>query len=173
MYSPRIDRAFFRMVFTLVLPIAVQQLINACITSADIMMLGRVSESAIAGVSLAGQVSFLLNLILIGISSGASILCSQYWGKKDLRSIEELMGFSLCAGLFFFRNLYGYCILRSLVSHGPFHFRSGNCRSGSTISADRMLFLSLKLWYFYLFKYHEKHGACENIFYYLPVFAPD
>ena len=89
------------MVFTLVLPIAVQQLINACITSADIMMLGRVSESAIAGVSLAGQVSFLLNLILIGISSGASILCSQYWGKKDLRSIEELMGFSLCAGLFF------------------------------------------------------------------------
>ena len=100
MYSPRIDRAFYRMVFTLVLPIAVQQLINACITSADIMMLGRVSESAIAGVSLAGQISFLLNLILIGISSGASILCSQYWGKKDLRSIEELMGFSLCAGLF-------------------------------------------------------------------------
>ena len=100
MYSPRIDRAFLRMIFTLVLPIAVQQLINACITSTDIMMLGRVSESAIAGVSLAGQVSFLLNLILIGISSGASILCSQYWGKKDLRSIEELMGFSLCAGLF-------------------------------------------------------------------------
>ena len=57
-------------------------------------MLGRVSETALSGVSLANQVYFILSLLYFGLTSGACVLTAQYWGKKDTRTIEKVMGMS-------------------------------------------------------------------------------
>ena len=38
---------------------------------------------------------FLLNLLLFGITSGASIFGAQYWGQRDLPNIRRVLGLSL------------------------------------------------------------------------------
>ena len=84
----------------LVLPIALQNLINVGVTSADVIMLGRVGENALSGVSLANQVYFILSLIYFGLTSGAAVLTAQYWGKQDVRTIEKVLGISLRVGIY-------------------------------------------------------------------------
>ena len=99
------DRRFYKDVFRLVMPMAVQNLINVGVTSTDVIMLGRVGETALSGVSLANQVYFILSLLFFGLTSGACVLTAQYWGKKDTRTIEKVMGMSfrisIAAGIVF------------------------------------------------------------------------
>ena len=78
----------------LVMPMAIQNLINVGVTSTDVIMLGKVGETALSGVSLANQVYFILSLLFFGLTSGACVLTAQYWGKKDTRTIEKVMGMS-------------------------------------------------------------------------------
>ena len=42
-------RKFYRQVFALVIPMALQNLINVGVTAADVLMLGRVSEKVLSG----------------------------------------------------------------------------------------------------------------------------
>lgn len=89
------QKFFYRKVFALVFPMALQNLINVGVTTADVVMLGRVNETVLSAASLAGQVQFILSLLFFGLSSGATVLASQYWGKQDLRTIEKIMGITL------------------------------------------------------------------------------
>ncbi len=97
---------FHRALIALVIPIAVQNLISAAVVSADVLMLGLVSQTAMSAVSLAGQVSFVLTLFYMGLATGAGVLTAQYWGKKDVRTIQKVfniaMMFSFCISLVFF-----------------------------------------------------------------------
>ncbi|MFR7552620.1 MAG: MATE family efflux transporter, partial [Acutalibacteraceae bacterium] len=77
-------KQFYRSFFAIVVPIAVQQLITAAVGVADTLMLGYVSQTALAASSLAGQIQFLLNMIYGGLAAGITILAAQYWGKGDL-----------------------------------------------------------------------------------------
>lgn len=99
------NKSFYKMVFALVMPMAIQNLINTAITSADVMMLGKVGETVLSASSLAGQVQFILTLIFFGITSGAAVLTAQYWGKRDTQTIERIMGiamrFALIIGIIF------------------------------------------------------------------------
>jgi Na+-driven multidrug efflux pump len=95
-----IDRKqFYRSVFALVIPIALQNLINVGVTAADVLMLGKVGEKVLSGASLAGQVQFIMTLLFAGITSGATVLTAQYWGKKDTRTIEKILGIGLGIGM--------------------------------------------------------------------------
>lgn len=86
---------FYKTVFALVIPIALQNLINVGVTSADVIMLGRVNEIVLSAASLGGQVQFVMTLFFFGLTSGAAVLTAQYWGKKDTLSIEKVLGISL------------------------------------------------------------------------------
>ncbi|MGI6010211.1 MAG: MATE family efflux transporter [Ruminococcus sp.] len=88
-------KRFYKMVFALVLPMALQNLINVGVSAADVIMLGMVGETALSAGSLANQVSFILNLLMFGMSSGAAVLTAQYWGKKDTGAIEKVLGISM------------------------------------------------------------------------------
>ena len=94
------DKAlFYRNVFALVLPMALQNLINVGMSSADVIMLGKVGEIALSSSSLAGQIYFIMSLILFGLTSGAAVITAQYWGKKDIETIEKVLGISMRIGL--------------------------------------------------------------------------
>lgn len=98
-------KEFYKLVFVLVLPMALQNLINVGVSSADVIMLGKVGETSLSAASLAGQVQFILTLIFFGLTSGAAVLTAQYWGKKDIRAIEKVMAitmrFALLAAVIF------------------------------------------------------------------------
>ncbi len=95
------SKTFYKMLAALVLPMALQNLINVAVTSADVIMLGAVSETVLSAGSLASQVQFILSLFIFGITSGASVLCAQYWGKNDRATIEKVLGISLRFALLF------------------------------------------------------------------------
>lgn len=98
-------RHFYKLVLSLVIPMALQNLINVGVSTADVVMLGKVGETSLSASSLAGQVQFIMSLIFFGITSGACILTAQYWGRKDIRTIEKIlaiaMRFALLAAILF------------------------------------------------------------------------
>ena len=72
---------FYKDMFRLALPIVIQNLITTAVSSADVIMLGWVSQTALSAGSLASQIMFILNLGYSGIASGVIMLAAQYWGK--------------------------------------------------------------------------------------------
>ena len=86
---------FYRQITKLVLPIVVQNLLSAAVSSADVVMLNYVGQSSISAVSLAAQYSSILFMIYYGLGTGATILCAQYYGKGDLRAIRAVEGIGL------------------------------------------------------------------------------
>lgn len=89
------SRVFYKSVLALVLPMAVQNLINVGISSLDVIMLGKVGETVLSASSLANQIQFIMTMIFFGVTSGACVLTAQYWGKGDRRTIEKVMGIAL------------------------------------------------------------------------------
>jgi len=88
-------KAFLRNTATLVIPMALQNLINTAVNAADVMMLGKAGKIALSAASLGGQVYFILSLIFFGLTSGASVLTAQYWGKRDLNTIEKILAMTM------------------------------------------------------------------------------
>ena len=86
---------FYKNVFALVVPMALQNLINVGVTAADVVMLGKVSEKVLSGASLAGQIQYIMVLFLFGLTSGATVLTAQYWGKGDKTTIEKILALGI------------------------------------------------------------------------------
>lgn len=93
-------KKFYRTVIALLIPMALQNLINVGVTAADVIMLGAVGETALSGASLAGQVQYIMTLFLFGLTSGATVLTAQYWGRGDRESIEKILGMAVKAAVF-------------------------------------------------------------------------
>ena len=72
--------AAYRNILRLALPIVIQNLFSAAISSADVIMLNSVGQSSISAVSLAAQYTNVLFMIFYGLGTGATLLCAQYWG---------------------------------------------------------------------------------------------
>lgn len=89
------SKSFYKSLVKVVGPIAAQNLISAAVSSADVIMLGFVGQTAIAASSLAGQIMFIMIMIATGLSSGLVMLAAQYWGKNDVKSIQILHGTAL------------------------------------------------------------------------------
>lgn len=86
---------FYSKILKLVIPIVVQNLLSAAVNSADVVMLNYVGQSSISAVSLAANYANILFMVYYGLGTGASMLCAQYWGKKDLQPIRVVEGIAL------------------------------------------------------------------------------
>ncbi|MCI9338192.1 MAG: MATE family efflux transporter [Lachnospiraceae bacterium] len=86
---------FYRQIFRLVLPIVVQNLLSAAVSSADVVMLNYVGQSSISAVSLASQYANVLFMVFYGLGTGATMLCAQYYGKGDMKAIQVVEGIAL------------------------------------------------------------------------------
>lgn len=86
---------FYSQIFKLVLPIIIQNLLSAAVSSADVVMLNSVGQSSISAVSLAAQYASVLFMVFYGLGTGVTILCAQYYGKGDMRAIQVVEGIAL------------------------------------------------------------------------------
>ena len=93
------DRAFLTQLYRLAAPIALQNLLTASLSMVGSVMVGQLGDATIAAVGLAGQVAFLLTLILFGIGSGSAMFTAQLWGNKDIVSMRKVLGLCLTMGL--------------------------------------------------------------------------
>ena len=127
--------AFYKKLFSLVLPIAFQQFMLAAVSASDALMLGFVNQDSLSAVSLAGQITFVFNLFMGGLTMGTSILAAQYYGKGDVTSIEKIFAYVtkisfLISALFFLASFFMPGILmriftneQQLISGGSIYLR--------------------------------------------------
>ena len=95
----------YRRLMKLTLPIIIQNLLSALVSSADVVMLNFVGQAHISAVSLAAQYANVLFMVLYGLGTGVTMLSAQYFGKGDLRAVHAVEGialrFSLAVSLLF------------------------------------------------------------------------
>ena len=85
----------YRQIMKLTVPVIIQNLLSTAVSSADVVMLNYVGQAHISAVSLAAQYANILFMILYGIGTGVTMLCAQYYGKKDMRAIHLVEGIAL------------------------------------------------------------------------------
>jgi len=95
------DKQFWRMLLTLAVPIAVQNLLTSSFTLVDTLMVGQLGDVSLAAVGMAGQWSWLLNMVVFGICSGASVFFAQFFGEGNKKGFIHAYGLASVSGLFF------------------------------------------------------------------------
>jgi putative MATE family efflux protein len=91
----RFDREYFKSLFTIALPIIVQNLILSSLNMIDVLIVGQLGEVSVASVGLANQVTFLMFFLIFGVTSGSAMFAAQFWGKRDVVSVRKVLGISL------------------------------------------------------------------------------
>ena len=80
---------FYKTVFSLALPIALQSLITIGVNMLDTIMVGELGEKALSSTSLANSFISIYHIFCMGLGMGASVLVSRYWGMKTAHFDEE------------------------------------------------------------------------------------
>ena len=83
------DRAFYRNVVAIAVPISLQSLITIGVNMMDTIMLGKLGEVAISASSLANQFITLFQICCMGMGMGASVLTSRFWGMQNIPSLKK------------------------------------------------------------------------------------
>ena len=95
------DRAFYRMVLAIVIPIIIQNAITNFVSLLDNIMVGQVGTEPMSGVAIANQLIFVFNLCVFGGISGAGIFSAQFYGAGESEGVRHCFRFKLylCAVL--------------------------------------------------------------------------
>ena len=100
------DPEYFPEVRRIAVPIMIQQAVFSGLNMLAVVFVGQKGDAAVAAVGLAGQISFLLNLVHFGIISGAAMFTAQFWGRQDVTNLRRVLGLclilALSASLIFF-----------------------------------------------------------------------
>ena len=86
---------FRKQMFHLLIPIVLQNLLSAAVSSSDVIMLNYVGQDSISAVSLAANYAGVLGSVYYGLGTGATLLCAQYYGRRDFRAIQTVQGIAL------------------------------------------------------------------------------
>jgi putative MATE family efflux protein len=89
------DPEYFREVRKIAIPIIIQQFVFSSLNMLAVVFVGQKGEVAVAAVGLAGQISFLLNLVHFGIISAAAMFTAQFWGRRDIPNLRRVLGLCL------------------------------------------------------------------------------
>ena len=103
------DRAFYRRVLAIAVPIIVQNAITNFVSLLDNIMVGQIGTTPMSGVSIVNQLMFVFNLCVVGATSGAGIFTAQFHGSNDQTGIKHTFRFKFLA-----------CLLISLVGGSLF-----------------------------------------------------
>lgn len=68
------DPEFYRKLLALLIPMVVQNLMNALVSASDALMVGTLDQNSLSAVSLATQISFVLNLFYAAITIGTTVM---------------------------------------------------------------------------------------------------
>lgn len=83
------DKAFYKRMALIAIPISLQQLITVGINLMDTVMLSSMGDAQLSASSLAGQFINIFQICCMGIGMGASVLTARFWGMKDHHSLKQ------------------------------------------------------------------------------------
>ena len=140
------DRAFYRHVLRLLIPMVVQQFISSFVSLLDNVMVGSLGTEAISAASIANTVLMVFTLAVFGGLSGASIFGAQFYGKGDMDGMRHTFRFKLYFGI--------SCAVLSILVYRFFGetfihaFLTGESNGGDLLLAQRegVAYLTVSLW---------------------------
>ena len=92
------DKAFYKMVLAVAVPIMVQNGISNFVGLLDNIMVGQTGTEQMSGVAIVNQLFFVYYLCIFGGLAGAGIFTAQYFGTKDYEGIKTTFRFKLWMG---------------------------------------------------------------------------
>ena len=93
------DKAFYRRVFAIAIPIIIQNGITNFVSLLDNIMVGQVGTLQMSGVSIVNNLIFIFNLCVYGACSGAGIFTAQFYGSRDHVNIRNTFRFKLISNV--------------------------------------------------------------------------
>lgn len=90
-----VDKVFYKRLFILAVPIALQNIISFAVGLTDNIMVGSLGEVAISGVYLCNQIQVILQMLVSGIGAALIVLAAQYWGRNDKESVKNIIGIAI------------------------------------------------------------------------------
>lgn len=96
------DKAFYKQVFNIALPITLQSLLSSSLEIIDSIMVAAIGMTT--AVSNAGMFNYIYNYASYGLSAGTSLYGAQYYSSGDYTKLKKTFGFhflfSLSFGIF-------------------------------------------------------------------------
>lgn len=82
------DRAFYKNVLKISLPIMIQSGITNAVSMLDNVMIGSLGTEATSGVSIVNQLLFVFSMVIFGAGAAIGIFTSQYHGAGDVLGVR-------------------------------------------------------------------------------------
>ncbi len=89
------NREFYRKTLVLMLPVVLQSLITIGVNFLDNLMIGSFGETSIAAAAFSNQSYAFFQFICMGLGSGAVVMSSQFWGRKELEPMRVTAAMAL------------------------------------------------------------------------------
>ena len=94
------NKAFYRRVLAVALPIIFQNFITNLVSLVDNIMVGQLSTGQISAVTIANNnLLFIFNLCLFGGAAGAGIFTTQFYGSQNMEGIRHTFRFKMLISL--------------------------------------------------------------------------
>ncbi len=93
------DRAFYRRVLYLAVPMIIQNAVTSFVSFLDNIMVGQIGTEQMSGVAIVNQLMFVFNICIFGGVSGAGIFGTQFFGKGDYEGQKYAFRFKMYAVL--------------------------------------------------------------------------
>lgn len=89
------NKAFYKQVLAISLPIMLQNGISNFVSMLDNIMVGRIGTEQMSGVSIVNQLIFIYYLCIFGAISGAGIFTAQFFGQKNMKGVRDTFRFKM------------------------------------------------------------------------------
>ena len=93
----KLESGFFKTVWRLALPIALQSVLQASFSVVDQIMIGQLGSVQVAGVGLAGKFSSIFTVLVSAIAAVAGIMLAQYLGQRQTGAAARAFTVNLAA----------------------------------------------------------------------------
>ena len=89
------QRAFYQKTLHILIPVVLQQLITIGVNFLDNIMVGSFGETSISAAAFSNQFYGLFQFICMGMGSGAIVMSSQFWGRKETGPMRTVSAIAL------------------------------------------------------------------------------
>lgn len=83
---------FTRTMLSIAIPVTLQNLLFSSFTLIDTLMIGRLGDTPLAAVGMAGKWTWFFTIVLFGFLSGASVFIAQFFGAGNTAGIHRTYG---------------------------------------------------------------------------------
>ena len=96
------DKAFYRAVLAIIIPVIIQNSISNFVNFLDNLMVGELGNEQMSGVSIANQLVFVFNLAVFGGLAGPGIFGAQFFGAGDTEGLRNTFRIKLLESVLLF-----------------------------------------------------------------------